>query len=458
MKKGFILLLAIILLNIVNHSAFGHDALNQSVSTDAYLTNIIPFQTALQCALKNNNNIRAFRNHLNSTEKDIGLAKSALLPHAKLREEFVVTNNPIEAFAFKLNQTRATPKDLSIGTLDFPGAVLNFLTALTVEQTILDKKSIVEIKMAKKEYSANQCLYVRKKEDLVHQVAQACLKITTNREIIKVIEIGLKEAQEHLTIAKTKLGKGLYSDVARAQSAVEEREQRLISARKNLDVAKRNLGLLLGTEEFVEISDSVPELKLDNEINYYQNLACRRSDIKAMELRVQNAKNNIEHEQADWWPTLKVAGSYLFYDPYYPFGGLGNNYIAGAYLKWDILDGNRRVWGVQKAKFQKAEADEYLAEFRKEVNFRVYEMYSNVAEHQNNLEFATTRQKAAEEGQILIEKSWSHSQLPFVSVIDSQDNLDRARLNLVNTKFDYQEDLITLLYESGIIYQTFGIE
>lgn len=458
MKKGFIFLLAIILLNIINLNAFGHEALNQSVSTDTYLTTTIPFQTALQCALKNNNNIRAFRNRLGSTEKDIGLARSALLPHAKFREEFVATNNPIEAFAFKLNQTRATVQDLSLGTLDFPGAVLNFLTALTVEQTILDRKPIVEIKMAKKEYSANQCLYVRKKEDLVNQVAQACLKITTDREIIKVVELGLKEAQEHLTIAKTKLNKGLYSDVARAQSAVEEREQRLISAKKNLDVARRNLGLLLGVEDFVEISDTVPELKLDNEINYYQNLACRRSDVKAMELRVQNAKNNIDRERADWWPTLKVAGSYLFYDPYYPFGGLGNNYIAGAYMKWDILDGNRRVYGVQKAKCQKAEAEEYLAEFRKEVNFRVYEMYSNVVEHQKNLEFAAARQKAAEEGQILIEKSWHQSQLPFVSVIDSQDNLDRARLNLVNTKFDYQEDLITLLYESGIIYQTFGIE
>ncbi len=85
-------------------------------------------------------------------------------------------------------------------------------------------------------------------------------------------------------------------------------------------------------------------------------------------------------------------------------------------------------------------------------------MYSNVVEHQKNLEYATARSKAAEESQILTEKSWSHSQLPFVSVIDSQDNLDRARLNLVNTKFDLQEDIITLLYESGIIYQTFGIQ
>lgn len=456
LRRKFILILAILLLNFCELNAFGHDTLNQSISTSDVLPYIIPFKTAIQCSLKNNNNIKAFKNHINATEKDIGIAKSVFLPHARLREEFAATNNPIDAFAFKLNQTRATVKDLSIGTLDYPGAVLNFLTVLSLEQTFFDQKSLVEVKMAKKEYSASQCIYVRKKEELVHQVAQACLKITTDTEIIKVIELGMNEAKEHLEIAKNK--KGLSADISRAQSAVEEREQRLISARKNLEVAKRNLGLLLGTESFVEISDSVPELTLEKDLNYYERLAVYRSDIRAMELRVENAKNNIKHEQADWYPTLKAIASYNFYDPYYPFGGLGNNYFAGAYLKWDIFDGNKRVYGVQKAKCEKAEVEEYLAGFKKQVNFKVFEMYSNVVEHQQNLEFATTRKKAAETSQISTEKSWRNGGLPFVAVIDSQDNLDSARLNLVNTKFDLQEDLITLNYESGIIYQAFGIE
>jgi outer membrane protein TolC len=460
LKKKIVLILAILLLNICCPNVFAQDALNQSVSTNEFLPYTIPFQTAIQCSLKNNSSIKAYRNHLRATEKNIGIAKSEFMPHAKFREDFEATNNPIEAFTIKLNQTRASAKDLAFGTLDYPGATLNFLTSLIAEQTFFDKKSMVAIKIAKKEYSATECLYVRKKEELVHKVAQACLKINTDKEIVKVVEEGIKDAKEHLAIAQDRYNKkkGLISDVFRAQSALEEREQRLISANTNLEVAKKHLGLLLSTESPVEISDSVPEVKLNKDVTYYQHLAAFRSDIIAMEKRVENAGNTVKYEQADWYPTLKAVASYNFYDPYYPFGGLGNNYIAGAFLKWDIFDGNKRKYEIEKAKYEEAEAREHLNGFKKDVNFQVYEIYTNVVEHQKNLEYAISRKKAAEESQVRIEKSWSESVLPFVAVIDSQDNLDRARLNLVNNQYDIQEDAITLLYESGLIYQTFAIE
>lgn len=458
MKKNFIFIL-IILLSFCSQNVFGQDVLDQKISTDEFLPYIMTFNKAVKYSLKNNNNIKAARNHLNATENNIGIARSNMLPHAKFHEDFEVTNNPIEAFTIKLNQTRAAPKDLAFGTLDFPGATANFLTALVLEQSIIDRKSIIGIRMARKEYSENEYVYIRKKEALIHQVAQACLKISTDKEIIKVIEEGIKDTEEHLEIAQDryKKKKGLYSDVLRATSAVEERKQNLISANKNLDIAKRNLGLLLGLESSVEISDSVPDIKF-NDIDYYRNLAVFRSDIKAMEKRVENAKNNVKYKQADWYPTLNAIASYNFYDPYYPFGGLGNNYIAAAYLKWDIFDGNKRKYEISKAKYQEDEATEYLNGLKKEVNFRIYEVYSSIEAHQKNLEFALATKKAAEESQQLIEKYWNNELLPFVAVMESQDNLDKARLNSVNNQFDLKEDLITLIYESGIIYQEFQLE
>lgn len=458
MKKSLISIFIIFLLSVFSQNVFGQEVLDQKVSTDEFLPCKMTFHNALEYALKNNNGIKAVRNHLCSTEKDIGIVKSDMMPHAKFHEDFLVTNNPIEAFSIKLNQTRAAPKDLAFGTLDFPGATANFLTALVLEQSIIDRRKMIAIKMAKKEYSANTYSYLRKREELIQKVAQACLKISTDKEIIKAIELGIKDTQEHLDIAQERheKKKGLYSEVLRAKSAVDDRKQNLLSANKNLEISRRNLGLLLGLENPVEISDSVPETKF-NDISYYNDFSLYRNDVKAMEIRVANAKNNVKREQADWYPTLNAAASYNFYDPYYPFGGLGNNYIAAAYLKWDIFDGNKRKYSVEKAKYQEAEAKEYLEELKKDVNFKVYERYTHVVLHQKNLEFAKASQKAAEEGQILIEKYWNESQLPFVSVIESQDNLDRARLNLVNTQFELKNDLIILLYESGLIVLEYGM-
>lgn len=460
MNKKFIIILVLILLKLCNQNVFGEDLLNQSISNTEFLPCIMTFKKAIEYSITNNNNIKAIKNHLRAVEKDIGIAKSEFLPHAKFREEFVATNNPIEAFAFKLNQTRATAKDLSLGTLDYPGAVLNFLTALSLEQTVLDRKSMVEISMARKEYSASQCIYVHKKEELVYQVSQACLKIITHKNRIKAYEEGIADAKEYLELAQQRYDKkkGLYSDIIRAKSAVEEREDKLNAEKTKLKIDHKKLSLLLGIENPVDISDSIPDIPYNKNFYYYKNLTEFRSDVKAMNIRVANAGNNVNHEQADWWPTLKLIASYNFYDPYYPFGGLGNNYIAGAYMKWDIFDGNKRVYGVQKAKYLESEIKEQFIGYKKEVNFKVYEAHTKIDSDFRKIADAKVAKKTAEVSKTLVEKNWEDSQLPFVSVIDSQDNLDRMRIDVINKESDLQEDLITLLYESGIIYQTFGIQ
>lgn len=461
MNKRIILILIIFALNAslfnkggLTQSALGQDVLGETVSTNEFLPNKMDLASAVKYSLKHNNNIRAMRNALSATERDIGIERSDMLPKLKAYENFTVTNNPVEAFTIKLNQTRATPADLAFGRLDFPGATTNFLTSGVIEQRILDPKAMIEIRMAQKAYSANGYFYLRKQEELVHQVAQAYLKVNTDQEYVEVAKLGIKDAKEHVGIAEERFKNkgGLDSDVSRAKSALAVREQRLVAAKRNLDVAKRGLGLLLGLETPVDTSAPIPDMQL-KDINFYKKYSVYRNDIKATEIKVENAKNNVKHAQADWSPTLNAIASYNLYNSSYPFGAQGSNYIAAAFLKWEPFDGNKRKYEILKAKDKEAEAKEYLEEIKKTVNFKVYEMYSNVEEHQKNLEFAIAGKKEAEEADVLIEKRWSESQLPFVSIIDAQDALDKARIDVVKNKFDLQEDLITLSYESGIIYQ-----
>ncbi len=460
LKKEFIIILIILILNLCHLEVYAKDILSQSISSSENLPCIMSFHDTVKYSLENNNNIKALRNHLLAIAEDVGIAKSDLLPHAKFLESFMVSNNPIEAFAMKLNQTNLTMKDLSFGTLDYPGAIRNFLTSLSIEQTFFDKKSFVSFQMTKKEYSASEYLYIRKKEELINQVTQACIKINKHKDTIKVIKECIEDSKEHLKIAQERYEKknGLYSDIIRAQSAVEEVEEKMNMENTRLEIAKKSLGLLLGIENSVEISDSIPEIKFSNDLCCYQSIALFRSDVKAMEIRVENTKNNIKHEQADWYPTLNAIASYNFYSPYYPFGGLGNNYIAAAYFRWNIFDGNKRIHGVRKAKYLTEEAKEQLEGFKKEVNFKVYEIYTRVDSDIKKLEDAKIAQITAEESQILIRKNWNNAQLPFVAVIDSQYNLNNARLDVVNKQFELQEDLITLIYETGVIYQALKLD
>src|SRR5574344_2955556 len=126
--------------------------------------------------------------------------------------------------------------------------------------------------MAKTQYTANAYVYIRKQEELIKNVAQNYLQIGTAQEYVKVALQGLKEAQEHLRISQVRYKSelGLYSDVLRAKTEVSQAAQRLVTANKNLSVAKRSLGFLLGTKESIEISNVTPVLDL-KAVDYYKS-------------------------------------------------------------------------------------------------------------------------------------------------------------------------------------------
>lgn len=460
MIRKLIILIFILSILTFPQKIFSQDVLDQHISTSDFLPQRMDFYSTIFYSLKNNNDIRAMRKNLSASERDIGIARSEMMPKVKFNEIFTVTNNPIEAFTFKLNQTRAVPGDLTFGKLDFPGATTNFLTAIILEQKILDRKSMIGIKIAKKDYSANGYMFLRHQEELVSQVTKAYLKVIENQELVEIHQLALNDVNRHLQTAENryKSKTGPYSDVLRGRSAKQLREANLITAKRDLDISKMKLGLLLGLENPVEVFiDSFPSFEL-KDFSYYKNISSSRKDIIATELFVANAKNNVKSAQAAWYPTLNAAASYNFYQYNFPFGGQGNNYIASAFFKWDVFDGNKRKYEILKAKDKEDEAKEYLLSLKKKVVFNVYESFSNVEEHRKNLALAKEAQARAEEDLKLIEQQWQNSETTLVALIDSQLNLNDTRLRVVQTKFDMAEDLIILYFESGILNQELGLK
>lgn len=447
-----------ILLSILLIFLFGSGVLAEEQTVPKRL---LDFKEAIIIALECNSELMGMKAALAASEKDIGISRSYLLPKIRVGEDFVTTNNPSQVFALKLNQRRFTAADLAGAPNSFnsPGNITNFMTYGLIELPIYNKASIEALKIAKVQYSANGYVYMRKQEELIKNVAQNYLQIGTAQEYVKVAESGLKDAKEHLRIAQARYKSeiGLYSDVLRSKTEVSEAEQRLVTAQKNLSVAKRALGFLLGTKNSVEISNITPILDL-KEIDYYKSYMPQRTDLKALETNVRNAKNGVRLAQADWFPTLNLNASYNLYQNNYPFGAEGNNYIAGAFLHWDAFDGMKRNYATGKAKDKVNEAEFYLESLKNAIDFKVFESFLSVQEANKNFELAQVALTSAEEGNRLVAKRWKASLSPFVDVLDSQTNLDRARANLVKSSNDLKAQLITLYFESGVLKQELELE
>lgn len=407
---------------------------------------------AIKTALGNNQYLEAEINSQAAKQEQVGIARSYLLPRIAVEERFQRTDNSTYAFMSKLNQERFTASDFALDSLNHPDAVNDYQTALTIEQPLFLRKAHIGLEMSQVESAASNADLARKKESIAFQVVQQYLNVATAREYVSVSEKALKDAEEHLRLANARLNSdlGLYSDTLRASTAVAEAKQRLVSARKNLSIARRSLGLVLGFSGLFDTASSQPQFLLRT-IEYYRTKALERSDLHAMSLKKENAANNVRLAKSYYFPYLGLGGVYQMNDHDTPLGSEGNSWMVTAFLRWQLFDGTKRQHELSKAEYQAKEADAYLEGFENQISFQVEQAWLTFEEADNNRDLARESVKTAEEGCRLVKVRYEGNLSPLVDLMDAQLSLDHARANLVARENDYQLAIATLYHVSGTL-------
>lgn len=445
MRKPLILILLSLLLHFTNAAAFAGER-------------ALTLKDALELGLKGNPELKAFHNSVYAEKENIGSARSSLLPKITFEERFMRTTNPTFAFSSKLNQERFSQADFAIQSLNNPAAINDYQTSVSIEQPLFVRKADVGLRMAKEEYSARLEDLTRKKEEVAYNIVKTYLMVNSASEFVKVAEKGVEDAREHLRVAKLRYDSklGLYSDVLRASTGLTSSEQRLVSAEKDLNIAKRALGLLLGLDESVVAAEELDGFEL-KELDYYNNGSLTRNDVKSLEKRYENAKNGVDLAKSDYFPMVGVGGSYQLNDHSAPFGTEGDSWTVSAFLRWNIFDGTLRRYETSKANYKAAETREYLDGLKKSVSFKVYSAYLGAKEAGKNRELAASALKTAEEGARLVKLRYENSLSPIIDLLDAQLSLDSARAGYIAGKNGYLSAIALLSYESGTIFKDFGI-
>jgi outer membrane protein TolC len=414
---------------------------------------------AVKAALKNNHELRAQKNSHAAKGAEVGIARSFLLPKITLEERYLRTAQPAYAFMTKLNQERIEFSDFVPDTLNHPSAVNDFQTAITIEQPLFVKKAAIGLEMSKMEAAASEETLHRKMEEVAFKTVQYYLMAGTAGGYVRVAEKSLEDAQEHQRLAgvRYEAGLGLFSDTLRAATAVAEARQRLVSAEKNLGVAKRALGLMIGSAEAVEVAAETPNLPL-REIESLRARSLARRDLKSLELRTENARSQIKLASAGAYPLLGLGGSYQWNDHSHPLGGEGDGWQVMAFLRWELFDGTKTRYEKIKAGSQAAEAEEVLKGMKKMVSFQVDEAWMTLEEAQKNRELAQEELRTAEEGRRLVRVRYEGSLSPLVDLLDAQVSFDRARANRVAKENEYQLAIAALAFAGGTILQDLQVE
>ena len=414
---------------------------------------------AIIAALTHNHEMLATGSALSAVEQDIGIARGFLLPQISFEERATRTNNPPGVFMSKLNQERFAAPDLDINALNDPAAINDFQSLVTIDQPIFIPRALIGLDMAKKEHAAKSKDYGRKKEETVFKVIQSYLQIQTAKEYVKAVQAGLEDAREQLRISEVRHQNniGLYADVLRAKTSLIENEQRLVSARKNLSLAQRMLGLLVGSPDPVDSLDDPPAFTL-RDLDHYQNASTSRKDILSSKIRSENAKQGIRLADSKYLPDLGIHGSYQLNDNNRPFGTDGKSWWLMGVLRWNLFDGGGREYEVRKARHKQMEADEQLKGLRQLVTFKIAEAHLEAQEAAQNTELAKSELASAQEGYKLVKRRFENALSPLVDLLQVQASLDQARAKLVARENEYRAAVMRLAFESGTIMADMNLD
>ena len=414
---------------------------------------------AVRAALADNHEIKSLQNATQAQEKDIGIARSYLLPRISIEERYLRTTNPGYAFMSRLNQERIEVQDFNPDSLNHPEAINDYQSSLTVEQPLYIRKAYIGLDMSKTEARAMGEDLSRKREDIAFQVFKACLVIISAKEYVHAVEQGVEDAREHKRVAELRYKNGLtqYADTLRASTALMEARQKMNIADKNVKLAKRGLGILLATTDSVDVDYPAINLPL-YDLSVYLKAAESRSDLRAAQLRGENAQHNIRMVEAGYFPYLGLGGTYQLNDHNSPLGSEGNNWQIMAFMRWELFDGAKREYERAKAKHLAAQADEQVSAMKKGVSFRIYEAYMNMEKALKNMELAREALKTAEEGTRLLKMRYENGFSSLADLLSAQSSLEQARSGLVERENAYKVALATVSFESGTILKDLNID
>jgi outer membrane protein TolC len=421
----------------------------------------LSLKTVVQLALQNNHQLKAFEYSVSAGQEDAHIAGGELLPKIAVEENLTRTDIPAYVFSSKLNQQQFTAADLAgaPGTFNNPGYLNNYQTVLSIEQPIFAPGAVIGKDIAERRSQVKNEEFERAREEIVYRVTCEYLKVNTFREIVSNCENSIQDANEHLRISRLHYDAnlGLYSDVLRAATAQKQAQQNLISAQKNFQLAKRSLGMVMGTQQSVDVESDFPSVTIKPK-EHYTAAAISRKDIKALQKNIEIAQKNVKLAESEFLPLAGLKAGYQLDDQSNVFGSEGDGWFVGLSLKWYGFDGGKREAKRLKAKLELAGIKENMHELENTVAMGVYNAWLSVEEAQKSMELAKAALETSDEGMRLVSKRYESSLSPLIDLLDAQLILDNTRVNLVVQEKDYRTALVTLLFESGTLLSDLELE
>ncbi len=413
-------------------------------------------EEAIATALAHNPRIQAARSQLDASQERIAQARSGFLPQISFRERYSNTNNPMWAFATKLNQGVITQQDFNPDLLNDPDSINNFATVFSVVWPLFDSgQTWYGHKQAKLGSEIAGFGLERTRQQITAQTIIRYTGLLLAMKNLAVVEQALKSARANLKMVESRYKTGFFvkSDLLRAQVRIGNLEQQRLQAESAVAVAQAGLNAAMGVDvtqrhEPVSVLDRVsePQGTLDS---WIQTALEKRLDLKQLRYRKDIAAQEFKKARAAHLPSIHLMGNYEINSE--KFDGSHDNYTVGAELNLNLYSGNRLSARAREARALLQAVEAQLRDMELGIRVETRQAFLESRSSWQAIEVARIAVSQAEEGLRIVKNRYKNGLVTMVDLLDSEVALQQARTHLFRRLHDYKVSSTKLALAAGTI-------
>lgn len=399
-------------------------------------TKSLSLSDAISAVLANNKNIELAKLDENIAMANYKQTDAVFLPKADLSYTAISTNNPLNAFGFKLQQGTITQNDFNPILLNQPPATPDYMAQLEVQQPLLNIDMLYMRKSAEKQTEVYRYKIQRTQEYMTFETTKAYLQLKLAYDAVKVLKEAASTARSVYKFTDDHFKQGLIqkSDLLNAQVHVTTVESSLAKASSNIRNASDYLGLLMGQPAGIiyNLNDEPqPTLPIADST---QKVFAARSDFMAMQKAIEASGLMIKSSQMSYLPKLNAFGNYQYNDS--RLTGFGANaYLVGIQLSWNVFNGNKTKHVIAAQKLERDKLAVQLAQQKDQGQLELDKAYRDLSDARFEMGQDLAAIEQATEALRILQNRYQQGLVNTTDVLTADTQLSQLKFSLAQAQF-----------------------
>jgi len=437
---------------------FGVTATSFSQRPDA--PSPLSLQQAANVALEKNPLRKAALADTKAASAGVREAQSFLMPHVNFSELATRGDDPVYIFGSKLRQQRFTADNFAppLNKLNNPAPYGNFSTRFGGTWNLFDSfASWHGINRAKEMNAAASHQLERTDQEILVRVVQSYYGVLLASKHLEVTDQAVKTAKSIMDRSQVRFDAGLVveSDLLSAKVRLAGREQELIRARNNLELARAQLNSAMGVpaDTQYKLADALSEKVLGAEslTDMERRALTTRPDLQRIEAQQSAQDLTVAIAKSSFGPRLNAFAGWELDNPTFLAGGGGNNWLGGIELQIDLFQGGakRAALSRERATAEKIAALKQAA--NDAVRLEVRQAYYDQDATRQQVEVARTAISQAQESLRINQDRYDGGLLTITDLLGAEEASRRSQLDYWQAVYQFHISYANLELASGTL-------